>query len=250
MKKKYLAIVLVVCMALSTAACGKEEKNVRGTVVSETKTEQSVAAVESSVEETNAAEKASAEESAVTEGTETADEVSLGSAKNNVYENSFLKIGCQLGNEWTFLTDEEIRANNQIAQDAVGDEYKAALDSADVLNDMMAVKNDQLSNLNIVLEKLNGQAIGVTETEYVELTVDALKGALESIGLTVNGVETGMETFAGQQHAVVNIDASVEGVPFYEKVVVMKVSNYMAVITMSHAMDDDFSEMMDSFYSL
>ena len=48
----------------------------------------------------------------------------LGTVNGNVYENSFIGIGCELDKNWNFYNEEQILEVNDMTKDMVGEDYK------------------------------------------------------------------------------------------------------------------------------
>lgn len=244
MKKKYLTGIAALCLAMLLGACGGADENVRGTI------SDSKEVVESTDDKQSTASTDGSETPDAETSQEEGPSVSLGTSSNNVYENAFLGIGCKLSSDWTFATDEEIMENNQLTQDMVGDEYKAVLENAAVISDMFASHSNGMDSVNVNLEKLNLGALAITEEQYCEASVDALEGALSSMGLNVKSIETSTMTFAGSKHACIIVEGEFEGVSVYETLVTIRQGNYMSCITACTWYDNTISDILDAFYAL
>ncbi len=235
--RRILALALVLCMAAACfAGCGKSEESIRGSVTPEKKESQTnseTAAPETTVPETTAAA-----------------EFSMGSTSSNQWENEFIGIGCKLDENWTFLSDEEIRQQNQLSADLVGEEYKEALESAAVIYDMSASHVDGTKNVSVNLEKLTGAALLINEETYVSVAVENAVGALESMGIENVQATTEEITFGGGNHYCIHIEGEASGMKLYETVVAIKCSGYIACITAAAWVEDSTGEILDCFYGL
>lgn len=230
MKKRIFAVILALCMAaMCLAGCGPDSSEVRGTV---TKTQDQKQPTET-VPETTAGP-----------------EISLGSTSGNQWENEFIGIGCKLDENWTFMSDEEIRQNNQLANDLVGDEYKEALESAEVIYDMMANHANQTDTVGVTMEKLSGAALLINEEAYIGLSKESLEGTITSMG--VENVQTSAEefTFAGESHYGIRLEGEYSGLKIYETLIAVKCNGYMACVTVCTWVEDGTQAILDSFYSL
>lgn len=158
-------------------------------------------------------------------------EFSIGSSAGNTYKNEFIGIQCSLDETWVFKTDEEMQAINRTSAEMVGDEYKDMIANAAVVQDMMATNSNQTDTVNVVMEKLNGVAVLLTEEQYMSAAKDPAVNALSSMGLKIVSAEVVTLQFAGQEHVALTIEADVDGIPMYECMVVVKCSGYMVCVT-------------------
>lgn len=170
-----------------------------------------------------------------------------GTVTGNKYVNTYAGISCELDMAWTFLTDEEIRKNNEEALGIVGDEYADVLANADYIEDMMATYSNQTDTININLEKMTGLNLLLSEEEYAKLSMDTLKGSLESMGMTDVELTAGKETFAGAEHAYIAVTAQYEGIPVYERIVIVKCAVHMMVIAVCTWQADGCKAILDQF---
>ena len=177
-------------------------------------------------------------------------DLSLGHAEGNIYENEFIGIGFNLPNGWTFYTDEQIKALNNITTDMMDEEYAQAIENATILYDMYAL--DTLGNsVNINIEKLNvASALAYTEEEHVKATVGSVKDALSSMGLGEVTAKPTTVTIAGEKHHGIEVVCVGEQVTLYEKVICVKIGRYMANITIATVGSDTTSEIIEQFYAL
>lgn len=154
-----------------------------------------------------------------------------GKVSSNKYTNKFLGISCELGSDWTFMTDEEIKENNKQALNMMDNEdYAEALQNASTFTDMMATHSNQTDTLGITFEKLTGVNLTISEDKYIDSTKDVLKSSLESMGMQNVTLTTGKDNFAGKKHSYVAISAQYSGISVYEKIVVVKKGNYVAIV--------------------
>lgn len=238
MLKKWGALLLAGALLLTMSACsGSDGKSVRGSVTSVETTAPETTAPETTVPETTAPET-----------TEPA--FAVGSSSGNRYENTFLGIGCALDENWTFLSDEQIRENNAAAADMMADEYQEQVQDADVVYDMMANHQNEVDTLSLNMEKLSGAAKLVTEEQYAQLSLEGLEGSLSSMG--IENIQTSVEqiSFAGGTHACIRLEGEYSGVKVYESLVCFKRGGYMALACACTWMEDGTQAILDSFYAL
>lgn len=212
-----LLLILTICML---SACGSDD--IRGSV------------------STNSANTASEAE------------LSLGVTTGQTYESKFIGIGCQLGENWTFYTDAQMKELNNLTADMVGEEYKEALKNTSVIYDMYATDPSAGYTINVNLENLSlVHQLALTEEAYVQAGLESIKGALESTGLTDVTCTAATFTLAGKEHHGVNISAmSPQGVPVYEAVVCLKTGGYMAIVTVFTSGENQTQALLSGFYAV
>ena len=226
MLKKWGALLLAAALLLTMSACSGG-KNIRGNVTPVGTT---------------------APETTVPETTEPA--FAVGSSAGNRYENTFLGIGCTLDENWTFLSDEQIRENNAAAADMMAEEYQEMVEAADVVYDMMANHQNEVDTLSLNMEKLSGAALIISEEQYAQLSLEGLESSLSSMG--IENIQTNVEqiSFAGGTHTCIRLEGEYSGVKVYESLVCYKRGGYMALACACTWMEDGTQAILDSFYAL
>ena len=199
MFQKLGALLLAAALLVTMSACSGG-KSIRGSVTP--------------AEKDTAAAQTTATETTVPETTEPA--FAVGSSAGNRYENTFLGIGCKLDENWTFLSDEQIRENNAAAAGMMADEYQKQVQDADVVYDMMANHQNEVDTLSLNMEKLSGAAKLVTEEQYAQLS----------------------------------LEGEYSGVKVYESLVCYKRGGYMALACACTWMEDGTQAILDCFYAL
>ena len=232
MAKKWGALLLAAALLLTMSACSGG-KSIRGNVTPM---------------ETTAPAQTTATETTVPETTEPA--FAVGSSSGNRYENTFLGIGCKLDENWTFLSDEQIRENNAAAADMMAEEYQELVAESSVVYDMMANHQNEVDTLSLNMEKLSGAAKLVTEEQYAQLSLEGLEGSLSSMG--IENIQTKVEqiSFAGGTHTCIRLEGEYSGVKVYESLVCYKRGGYMALACACTWLEDGTQAILDSFYAL
>lgn len=277
MKKKMIALLLAVTV-LCITACGAKDEVVEATinepapvvtaseegeidpvaqvetaeVVEEEVTEEDVLEVEP-VEETEVESEDGTEADGASDAgseLEAEDDVSLGTNDGTIYENAYFGIGCKLDDQWVMQTDEQILELNNLVADKVSDKFAEVFESGVVITDMMATNVNQVDTVNTGIEKLNGVAMLVDENKYIELSDPQVVEMLGSMGIE-NITSTRMETeVAGKKRATLLIQGEYSGVPVYEKMVCIKKSGYMFVMTACTWGEDKTDEVLSNFYEI
>lgn len=277
MKKKMIALLLAVTV-LCITACGAKDEVVEATinepapvvtaseegeidpvaqvetaeVVEEAVTEEDVLEAEP-VEETEVESEDGTEADGASDAgseLEAEDDVSLGTNDGTIYENAYFGIGCKLDDQWVMQTDEQILELNNLVADKVSDKFAEVFESGVVITDMMATNVNQVDTVNTGIEKLNGVAMLVDENKYIELSDPQVVEMLGSMGIE-NITSTRMETeVAGKKRATLLIQGEYSGVPVYEKMVCIKKSGYMFVMTTCTWGEDKTDEVLSNFYEI
>lgn len=277
MKKKMLALLLAVTVLCMTA-CGAKDEVVEATInepapvvtaseegeIDPVAQVETAEAVEEAVTEEDVLEAEPVEETEVEseDGTEAdgasdagseleaEDDVSLGTNDGTIYENAYFGIGCKLDDQWVMQTDEQILELNNLVADKVSDKFAEVFESGVVITDMMATNVNQVDTVNTGIEKLNGVAMLVDENKYIELSDPQVVEMLGSMGIE-NITSTRMETeVAGKKRATLLIQGEYSGVPVYEKMVCIKKSGYMFVMTTCTWGEDKTDEVLSNFYEM
>lgn len=231
--KRIMAFMLSFAALGCAAGCGKAEEDLRGTVE-----EIGTTAVE---ETTETAEEA-------TEATETFE---FGAVESNKYENKFIGIGCELSTDWTFATDEEIKAQNNLAMDAVDDDLVAQIEAADIIYDMMATYSDGMSSINLNLEKIGiANYMLYDVADVLDAQIDTLMGVYSDYGYEDVTAESTVITIGGESFDGMNISAAMNGVVMNQTLFGIKCGGqYLANVTVTTFGDElTTQEVVDCFY--
>ena len=268
MKKKILAALLAAAMVLTLTACGGsdtaapaedaaeavEEEAEAGAVEAAEETEE---AADETAEESGAEAEAAAEESEEASEEETEEpavEIKRGTIDGQTYENASIGVGITVPDGWTFYSDDEIAELNGIAKDMMDDDdLQAIFEQAGQYYDMMAVAEDQRSNINIILQPVDS---GFLESkDYLKVALEQsekqVAAALESAGLT----DIQMTLDEGREFPVENfvsatVTGNYSGTPMTEKLVMCAVNGCLANITVSSTDSDLAESVISSFYAL
>ena len=116
-----------------------------------------------------------------------------------------------------------------------------------VIQDMMATHVNQMDTVSVVLEKLNGAALLITEEQYMSLAKDSAVNALISMGLNVTSSEVVTVQLAGEDHVALAIAGDFSGLNVYEYMVVVKCNGYMACITACTWLENTCMDILNQF---
>ncbi|MBR5500765.1 MAG: hypothetical protein IKV74_04480 [Clostridia bacterium] len=218
--KRFFALVLTIVMVFCITACGKDT-DIRGTFEGG-----------SSAAPSTTPEKGS---------------FSVGSVNANKYVNKFAGISCELGSDWTFMTDEQIKQNNETALGQLGGDYAELIQNADTFTDMMATHKNETDTLNITFEKLKGVNALMSEERYIESSIDSLKDAFASMGFGNLKTDSGKVNFAGKERHYLDVSGTYSGIAMYERMIVMKCDNYVVLVTVCTWQTNTCQDVLNMF---
>ena len=82
-------------------------------------------------------------------------EFQSGRVEGGTYTNEFLSVACQLGDEWTYLTDEEIaQLNGEIGESLTDEELSEMFSNGKTVQDMYAASADGTATINVIFEDM------------------------------------------------------------------------------------------------
>lgn len=233
--KRLFAIMMVLAMLLSLSACGKSENEIRGEI--------SASEESSSVEETTDSGLAKAAE-------DVESEAEAGVINGGRYESSFLGIGCELDESWTYASRDEMIQLLGTTSDMFADtDYEEAIKSAEMFYDMYAAGAEGLNSINVLIQNLGllyGTVLSVEQ--YVELSTQNLSQQLEAAGFTDVKWERTELNFAGETRPGLKISSQVQDVPYYCTQVYLKAGSHIAVISFASYFEDTTAQMLDYFF--
>lgn len=220
--KRILALILTLTMVFALCACTSDD-DVKGTT-------------EPKATQTAAPEK----------------ELELGNVSGGKYENAYFGFGCELDEQWTYATEDQLLSMVQATADLVDDEnFKDDLLKADMFYDMMTYFYDGVTNINVIVQNI-GAAYGalLDEEAIAEQTVKALPEQLAAASMDVQSCEQVVVEFAGADHAGILIHSTINGSDMYQLQTFVKVGKYVAVVTMSSPIKDNIDAMLGFFYAV
>lgn len=176
----------------------------------------------------------------------------LGSVSGFKYENTYFGFGCELDDQWTFASEDQLLGMIQTTADLVGDEnLKDDLLKADMFYDMVATYYDGATSMNVVVQNI-GAAYGtlLDEEAIVEQTVKAMPEQLAAASMDVETCEHVTVEFAGADHDGILTHSTINGVDIYQLQAFVKVGKYVAVVTMSSQLEENVDAMLGFFYAV
>lgn len=159
-------------------------------------------------------------------------EFSLGSTKENHYNNDFLGLSCTLPTDWLFYTDEEILALNNIVSDVVDEDTAKLLENADVIYDMYATNTQTSASININLQKFTALQISALNMKTaMEEQFDVIKDSFEKMGYTNFEIHYAKITVDGKEYDGAELSAEIMGMSYHSTMFCFKRGRYLANVT-------------------
>ena len=178
-------------------------------------------------------------------------EFTLGTVEGNVYENTFIGIGCTLGSDWTYYSDEKIREINNAAASLAGEEFRQMMANATVVYDMYAAHSNQINTVVVNLEKVDKVQLAVLDLEEnLKNTIPALKQSLGNMGFTNFITEIGKVKIGDTDVVCLNVTSSLGEFKMYQTLVTIKCNGYLACLTFSGESFESINRALSCFYWL
>jgi len=183
---------------------------------------------------------------------EQAPDLHRGTVEGSTYTSQFLGIRLTADGDWAIADEEQLAELSGMVLDAFSDEdIKAQLEKGGSVMDLYALNQANGSSVNITLQKLGLFDGGLmSEDDYADSQLKQLPDALASTGITVDKLEHTKATFAGQEHAVLTLEGSIQDYPLYETMVLIKSGSYIACVTAASYFEDNTGDLLAMFQPL
>lgn len=221
--KKFICSLLAILMLLSLCACGSvdDSSDIRGEIIDGNIVPETTDPVETDPPETEAS-------------------FSFGKATGNTYQNDFLGLSCTLPEDWAFYSEQQILEMNNLAGEYLDEDAAKLLENANIIYDMMALKQEDGSNISVNLEKLTAlQLLSLDIKALLEAQIDLIVSTYENMGYTDVQVVSEKVTVDGEEYDSLRISAKIQGVDFYSTAFAFLKGNYLANITVSSLVEDN-----------
>ena len=178
-------------------------------------------------------------------------EFALGTVNGSVYENTFIGIGCDLGVEWTYYSDEQIREQNNAAANLAGEEYKQMMLNSTIVYDMFAVHSNQVNTIVVNLEKLSAiQLAALNYKTYFEDAVPSIKQSLGNMGFVNITHSIGSVKIGSTDFTSLEVISELGELRMYQTIVAIKCNGYLACITFSGNSAESIASALECFYMI
>ncbi len=262
MRRKVTGLVMVLAMAMAFAACGgKDADDISGKISpaagqEEQKEDGDVTptAAAGNEDEAEGQEDVSEKKDADEENGKT---TSLGRVQGGVYVNEYMGISCTLDSGWEFFTAEELQELPQNVEELFeGTDAEAAMSNLQVITDMSAENVDELTNMNIMYQKMSLQErlsfAGKTNSDVVDAMVTSQKDLLiatyAQAGINVQEMYKKTVTFCGEDRDVLYMVCDVSGVAYYAiQVFDYSLGDYAVTMTVTSFVEDKTEDLLKLF---
>lgn len=193
------------------------------------------------------------------ESTPDSNPVGLGRMEGGIYTNTYAGLGCELDESWTFYSAEELQQlPDNIGELLEGTEVGDAVSGMEQIMDMQAECTDDLTTMNMVLQKLSLadrlRYAKMSEEEIVDETLsqsDILKDGYAQAGIMVQSMEKKTVTFLGEEHVALYTVADIEGIAYYIlQLLDFDQGAYSITLTLGSYVEDKTDSLLDLFYAI
>lgn len=185
--------------------------------------------------------------------------LSIGRIEGGVYTNEYFGIGCEMDENWSIYSAEELQELPANVQDLMeGSEMAEAMDSYQQIFDMQAENVNDLLTVNVVYTKVGMQErllyATMTEEEVIDTVLeqaDMIIQSYEQAGMTVKTMEKIKVTFLGEEHYATYTEAESQGVPIYMvQLMNYHLGAYGVTMTCTSYMENNTQDILDMFYAV
>ena len=196
---------------------------------------------------------------AATEPAPTEKPLSFGRIEGGIYTNDYAGIGCQLDENWSVYSAEELQELPEMVNGAVeGSQMAQVMEDYPQFFDLQAENVNDLLAVNVVYTKVGMQErltyAVLSEEETVDATLQHKDMMIESYiqaGMEVESIEKVKLTFLGEEHWGIRTVAYTNGVPIYMlQVMDFKLGTYGMNLTATSYLEDNAQSVLDLFYSV
>ncbi len=237
---KATAAVLVLAMAMAFTACGGDDaEKISGGITP-------AVVDEKEPEETDA-----------TETDETGKTTSLGRVQGGMYVNEYMGISCNLDEGWEFYTAEELQEMPEdVAAMFEGTDVEDEMSQMTYITDMSAENAEELTNMNIIYEKMDLQQRlafkSMTNTDIVDGMLthqkDVLISTYAQAGINVQEMSKKTVNFCGEERDVLYMACDISGVAYYAiQVFDYSLGDYSVTLTVTSFVEDKTEELLTLF---
>lgn len=241
---KATAAVLVLAMAMAFTACGGDDaEKISGGITP-------AAVDEKNPEETDVTENQGVEE-------ESGKTTSLGRVQGGMYVNEYMGISCNLDEGWEFYTAEELQEMPEdVAAMFEGTDVEEEMSQMNYITDMSAENAEELTNMNIIYEKMDLQTRlafkSMTNTDIVDGMLthqkDMLISTYAQAGINVQEMSKKTVNFCGEERDVLYMACDVSGVAYYAiQVFDYSLGEYSVTLTVTSFVEDKTEELLTLF---
>ena len=208
--QKFFILLLVVSMLLSLAACSKAEKLVDAV---------------------------------------TAKDFSLGTVSGNHYENDFVGVQCDLADSWTIHGEDKLaELSGLVANSFSGEEAKKLVEENNSVFLFYAEEAETFHSINIVVTNTESYSLAMLEhKEFVDQMVAQMPALLAQSYMEDITCQAETFSFCGEEVYGIGISATANGIPIYERQVVILEGTYSITLTACTYFEDTTADLLGFF---
>lgn len=179
-----------------------------------------------------------------------------GSVEGQTYTSDFLGLTCTAPETYSYLSDEEIAALNDIALDSMTDEALVAemrqrLEAGSQVQDMYLMTEDALHRVGITVDKVTDGKTAVDMAAFIENGITQAEEYYAAIeGMTDVGAAAQTTKFLGGEYDSILTTATYNGFPTQSLQVCIPLEQYICVVTFTSYVEDRTDEMMGFFSTI
>lgn len=171
---------------------------------------------------------------------------SLGETTDTTYYNTVFGLICNLSEDWSFITLQELREWNGIVGDLTYEEMHKTLKKAELVNLTEATRKDGLAGISVSMEKR-----GLTEIdslnlkEYIESAIPVVEDRFEAGGYTDTLIEPTTLRISGVEYDGMMITSHYSGYPLYETRLCYKTGRYVIVVSVWSILSNEVPQLLE-----
>ena len=163
-----------------------------------------------------------------------------GTVSDGIYKNTAFGISFEAGENWYFLTDEEIAMAMGVAAESIYGE--GAEITGDNIYDVYCVENSTNATVSINYENLGTIGEMTDANYYLETVMTQLISTGADTGV-VDAVISNI-TIGETEVPCLSIVLEYSGMEIYQKVIVKQVGTWMGTVTIASLSEDELSELV------
>lgn len=173
----------------------------------------------------------------------------IGYVEGNTYVNAAYGFKMELSGGWQFLSDAQLGAmlgDNSVSR---REDLLRVLENKGVVCVMAAAGPSGSTSVNFVMEDLKNNAY-LDEWGYYEIAQNTFGSTLSANGFYDIEMMASTVQVAGKEHVCVEVTAKAVGKVVHAGMVLMKLDQYMGVMTIYAATDAEFAEILAAIQPL
>ena len=246
MKKKNLAIILLLAVAFLLCACSGKSDDPQGAVKAEDTAESSAVSGQLITAEPEDSQAVQSE-----------NPLSLGRIQGGTYTNEYLGLECKLDDSWEFFSAEELQQMPELVAEALeGSALEEALVDYPQITDIQAECVEDMTGFNIIYRKMSMEEklwyMGKSDEDVINELLQQQQLMAESYaqaGLIVQEMSSQEVNFLGEQRIALYTYCKVNDLDYYIlQIFENNIGTYAATLTFNSFVENNAQQIMDLFY--